>query len=64
MMVSSYYLSIFIGGMVSGWLGRFYEVLSPAQFWLLHAALVGSGALLVLVIRTPFSRLLSPKKSI
>lgn len=64
MMVGSYYLSIFIGGMVSGWLGRFYEVLSPAQFWLLHAALVGSGALMVLLIRAPFSRLFNAQKSV
>jgi len=58
MMVSAYYLSIFIGGMVSGWMGRFYEVLSPAQFWFVHAAMVGAGALLVVVIRIPFTRLL------
>lgn len=56
MMVGSYYLSIFVGGFVSGWLGRFYEVLSPAQFWLLHAALAGAGALLVLLLRRPLSR--------
>ena len=63
MMVGSYYLSIFIGGMFSGWLGRFYEVLSPAQFWFVHAALVGVGALLVLIIRIPFTRLLQAGNS-
>ncbi len=63
MMVGSYYLSIFVGGFVSGWLGRFYEALSPAEFWLLHAALVGSGAVLVAVIRKPFSRLLQSSSS-
>jgi len=56
MMVGSYYLSIFVGGFVSGWLGRFYEVLSPAQFWLLHAAVAGLGALLVLLLRRPLGR--------
>lgn len=57
MMVSSYYLSIFIGGVLSGWLGRFFEVLAPAQFWLLHAALAGSCAVLVMLVRTPISKL-------
>ena len=53
MMVSSYYLSIFAGGFLSGWLGRFYEPLTPAQFWLLHAAIAGAGCLLVLLLRRP-----------
>src|SRR5690606_39997789 len=29
MMVGAYYLGIFIGGIVSGWLGRFYEPVGP-----------------------------------
>lgn len=56
MMVSSYYLSIFAGGFLSGWLGRFYEVLGPAQFWLLHAAIAGAGFVLVLVLRRVLER--------
>ena len=63
MMVGSYYLSIFAGGLISGWLGRFYEVLSPAQFWLVHAAIVGTGALLVVLVRRPFTRLLKIPRS-
>lgn len=58
MMVGAYYLAIFIGGLVSGWLGRFYEVLSPAAFWLMHAAIVASGAVLLLVLRRPLLRAL------
>jgi len=56
MMVSSYYLSIFAGGFLSGWLGRFYEMMSPASFWLMHAAIVGSGFVFVLVLRGPLGR--------
>ncbi len=56
MMVGSYYLSIFVGGFVSGWLGRFYEVLPPAYFWLLHAAIVAASALLVAGLRRPLCR--------
>lgn len=63
MMVSSYYLSIFAGGFISGWMGRFYEVLSPAQFWLAHAAIVGSGAVLVALLRRPFTQVLLPHKN-
>ena len=55
MMVGSYYLSIFAGGFLSGWLGRFYATLSPAGFWFMHAAIVASGFLLVLVLKRPLS---------
>lgn len=47
--LGTYYLSLFIGGVVSGWLGRFYEPLGPAQFWLLHVAILAVGALLIMV---------------
>ncbi|WP_417451307.1 peptide MFS transporter [Kordiimonas sp.] len=58
MMVGSYYLSLFFGGLLSGWLGRFYEQLSPATFWLMHGVIVGVAALLVFVLHKPFSHAL------
>ncbi len=58
MMVSAFYLAIFFGSIVSGWLGRFLEVLSPATFWGLHAAIVGSGGLLLFILERPLLRLL------
>ncbi|WP_116367573.1 peptide MFS transporter [Parahaliea mediterranea] len=51
MMVGAYYVAIFIGSVTSGWLGRFYETLPNRDFWLLHAAIVGAGALCLLVPR-------------
>jgi POT family proton-dependent oligopeptide transporter len=59
MMVGAYYLSIFVGGIVSGWLGRFYEILSPATFWLMHGLIVSAGAVLLVVLRKPLARILS-----
>lgn len=41
-----------------GWLGRFYEGLGPAGFWLLHAGIAASGAALALALRPLISRLL------
>ena len=58
MMAGVCYLSLFAGSVTSGWLGRFYEVLTPAQFWLMHAAIVGSGTLLMLVLRSSLARTL------
>ncbi|WP_010160743.1 peptide MFS transporter [Sphingomonas sp. PAMC 26617] len=45
-------LATFAGSVISGRLGGLYEVLSPAHFWLLHAAIVGAaGAGLLIIAR-------------
>ncbi|MBV1909021.1 MAG: peptide MFS transporter [Kangiellaceae bacterium] len=58
MMVSGYYLSIFAGGTLSGWLGKFYETMSPIEFWLMHIAIVSSGGILIWLLSKPLTRLL------
>jgi POT family proton-dependent oligopeptide transporter len=49
--IALYYTSIFAGSLISGWLGRFYGVVSDAAFWAIHAAIAGAGAILVLGFR-------------
>lgn len=65
MLVGSYYLALFAGGIASGWLGRFYEQISPAAFWLVHAAIVGTGAVIIFVLRHQLFTImkLSPRNS-
>lgn len=58
MMIGIYYLSLFAGSIISGWLGRFYEILTRSQFWLLHAAIVAGGAVIILVLKAPLTRAL------
>jgi POT family proton-dependent oligopeptide transporter len=53
MMVGAYYLAIFVGGIVSGRLGRYYEPLQPAAFWALHAGVALAGTILVVLLRRP-----------
>ena len=55
MMLGVCYLAIFFGGIFSGWLGRFYEHISPEMFWLMHAAIVGTAALLIIALKTPLA---------
>ena len=50
LMIGVYYLSIFIGSIVSGRLGVLYERLEPANFWFLHAAIAASGAMTILML--------------
>jgi POT family proton-dependent oligopeptide transporter len=56
MMIGVYYLSLFAGSVASGWLGRFYETLTRSQFWLMHAAVVGAGAVILLLFKRPLTR--------
>jgi POT family proton-dependent oligopeptide transporter len=60
MMIGVYYLSIFAGSTISGRLGGLYERLSSANFWLLHAAIVGIGGLLILLFAQRLRRELMP----
>jgi POT family proton-dependent oligopeptide transporter len=60
MMIGIYYLSIFAGSTISGRLGGLYERLSSVQFWLIHAAIVAAGGLLILLFRSRLRRELMP----
>jgi POT family proton-dependent oligopeptide transporter len=54
-------LSVFIGSVVSGRLGGLYETLAPGAFWALHAALVGLGGVLWLVMGARLRRAFGPR---
>ena len=54
------YLQDFIGIIAMGWVGSFYDQMSPATFWTLDAAIALAGALLVFAVRRPLSRALEP----
>jgi POT family proton-dependent oligopeptide transporter len=60
MMIGIYYLSIFAGSTISGRLGGLYERLTSAQFWLIHAAIVAAGGLLILLFSSRLRRELMP----
>ncbi|PRC91575.1 peptide MFS transporter [Solimicrobium silvestre] len=55
-----YYLHLFMGNNLVGWLGGLLERLSGTQFWLLHAALVGTSMALVYAIARLFGHYLVP----
>jgi POT family proton-dependent oligopeptide transporter len=56
--IAVYYTSIFARSLISGWLGRFYGVVSDAAFWMIHAGIVASGSLIVLSLRGFLTRAL------
>jgi POT family proton-dependent oligopeptide transporter len=55
-------LSVFLGTVISGRLGGLYETLTASQFWALHAALVGLGGVLMLLMGARLRRELTQSR--
>ena len=60
-MMGVFYLAAAACQFVLGWLGRFYETMTPAQFWLLHTAVAGAGLAFLVVFGRPLARMLTPR---
>ncbi len=58
--VGLYYLHLFAGNLFVGWLGGQLEKMPSAQFWLIHAALVGGAGAVFLVVRMIWGQMLTP----
>jgi POT family proton-dependent oligopeptide transporter len=54
------FMSLFISNNLIGWIGGFYEKMSPAEFWAMHAAIAAGGGLLVVLFGRRLSRALDP----
>jgi POT family proton-dependent oligopeptide transporter len=52
------FMSLFIANNIIGWIGGFYEKMTPAQFWAMHAAIAACGGLLVLLFGRRLSQTL------
>ncbi len=64
MMMGAYYLAIFIGGLGSGFLGRYYDTLSATEFWIMHGSIVGTASLILLLFYRPLYAILQLGESI
>ena len=43
------FMSLFVSNTLIGWIGGFYEKMTPAEFWAMHAAIAAAGGLLVML---------------
>jgi POT family proton-dependent oligopeptide transporter len=59
-MIGVYYLHLFMGNNLVGWLGGLLERMPGVQFWLMHAALVGGAGVAMLLAWRLFGDLLAP----
>jgi POT family proton-dependent oligopeptide transporter len=54
------FMSLFVSNNLIGWIGGFYEKMTPAEFWTMHAAIAAGGGLLVVLFGRRLSRVLHP----
>ena len=55
------FLTLFVANNLIGWVGRFYEQMSPTMFWSMHAAIAATGGVLVMVFGSRLTRALYVK---
>ncbi|HVZ68107.1 MAG TPA: peptide MFS transporter [Rhizomicrobium sp.] len=59
-MIAVYYLHLFAGNMLIGYVGGLLSTMTAVNFWLLHAGMMAAGAALLLGARTFFGHMLAP----
>jgi POT family proton-dependent oligopeptide transporter len=57
-MMGAVFLTLFVGNLIIGWLGGFYERMSPTEFWAIHAAIAAVGGVLALTLKRPLKQML------
>lgn len=50
------FIALFVGTVAMGWVGSFYDQMSPAAFWTLDAAIAFAGAALLFAMRRPLEK--------
>jgi POT family proton-dependent oligopeptide transporter len=60
LMIAVYYLQFFLGNMLVGYVGSLYEAMAPANFWLLHVALMLLAGAVLLAVRRFAGKVLAP----
>jgi POT family proton-dependent oligopeptide transporter len=51
-------MSLFVSNNLIGWIGGFYEKMTPIEFWAMHAVIAAAGGVLVLLVGRRLSRTL------
>lgn len=53
------FMTLFVANNLIGWIGGYYERMTPIAFWLLHAGIAATGGVLVLLFGGALSRVLA-----
>jgi POT family proton-dependent oligopeptide transporter len=57
-LMGAVFLSLFVGNFAVGWIGTFYESMTPSAFWALHATIAAAGGAISLLAARPLYRAL------
>jgi POT family proton-dependent oligopeptide transporter len=57
------FLTLFVANNLIGWVGTFYEEMTPLAFWAMHAAIAAAGGILVLLFGSSLRRILEPHET-
>jgi POT family proton-dependent oligopeptide transporter len=58
-LMGAVFLTLFVSDIVIGWLGGFYEAMTPLQFWAMHAAIAAVGGILATLLMRVLDHVLS-----
>jgi len=53
------FMSLFVANNLIGWIGTYYERMTPVQFWTLHAGIAAVGGVLVMLFGRMLTRALA-----
>ncbi len=59
-MIPLYYVNLFAANVLTGWIAGHLDVMKPTSFWLLHTALIGGAAVVLLFARAVAGHTLAP----
>jgi POT family proton-dependent oligopeptide transporter len=57
-LIGAAFLALFVGNILVGWVGTFYERMTPTSFWALEGAIAAGGAVLAFLLAKPLHRML------
>ena len=58
-LMGSAFLALFVGTVIMGWVGSFYDQMTPVVFWTLDASIAIAGAIGIFIARRPLARMLA-----
>ena len=58
-LMGSAFLALFVGTVIMGWVGSFYDQMTPGVFWTLDASIAIAGAIGIFIARRPLARMLA-----